>query len=181
MLSFIVAAAWGVTGAAPAHADHYDHLLAPESTCPNQADASQPPAVQKTAMVCMINEARTRSGLSAVRVNGTLTSSAQSKAADLLTCQDFSHTACGRVWPYWITEAGYYRPGQCYGAGENLSWGNGTLATVRVRMGSMLHSDDHRKNILKPKYRDVGIGLVQGDFRGYAGSQVWAQHFGFHC
>lgn len=167
--------------AAPAEASHFDSLLAPASSCPDQEDASLAPAVQKQAMVCALNYARARSELAALAVDPALTSSAQSKAADLLSCQEFSHTACGREWPYWIAQAGYYRPGQCFGAGENLSWGNGQLASVRVRMSSLLHSDQHRKNILKPGYRDVGIGLAQGTFQGYPDAQVWAQHFGHRC
>ena len=78
----------GSASAAP-----YDYLLAPTTTCPYQTDTSKPVGNQVFVMYCMVNYARQHSGLPALR-SSILNESATRKTADILFCQQFSHTAC---------------------------------------------------------------------------------------
>ena len=156
----------------------WDSLLAPESACPGQSDASLPVPTQVQTMVCMHRWARAQRGLSGLHVSKQLRSSSARKARDIRRCQDFSHDACGRDAFYWFKRVGFLRG--FFGAGENLEFGNGEAATVRGAMSAWLNSDDHRDVLLTPSFDDVGIGFASGTFKGYSGVAIWVAHFGYH-
>jgi uncharacterized protein YkwD len=164
--------------AVPARATHYNHLLAPSSTCPSQTDTTRPVGHQVFIMYCMVAHARARSGLPALR-SSVLNESASRKTADILFCQQFSHTACGRDFAFHIRGVGY--PTGCWGAGENLALGSGSYGSVRSIMSGWLHSDGHRNNMLSGSWRDIGIAVRKGSYQGVPNVQVWAQHFGYRC
>jgi len=148
-------------------------LLTPATACPNQSDAKLPAATQQTAMLCMVNYARSRSGLPALATDTRLMSAAARKAADIVGCNQFSHTACGLAFDQRIKDAGYaYRA-----AGENIAWGSGSYATMRSIMTSWLNSTGHRANILSSAYRDQGIAVLKATFSGYANAQIWVNEF----
>ncbi|MDQ3433148.1 MAG: CAP domain-containing protein [Actinomycetota bacterium] len=161
-----------------ASATHYHHLLAPSTSCPNQTNASLTTTDQETAMRCMHNYARAKVGRSALRSNSLVANSSDGKSYDILRCQAFSHTACGRSMLYHFKRVGYTSC-STWRAAENIAWGSGSYGTVRSRMSGWLHSDGHRKNILSSSYRDLGIGLKKGTFKGYSGAQIWTGHFGY--
>jgi uncharacterized protein YkwD len=115
----------------------------------------------------------------ALATHSQLTSSSGSKVADIMRCQQFSHTACGRETFYRMRRVGYAVG--CWGGGENIAWGSGRLGSVRNIMSVWLHSTDHRNNLLRSRYRHYGAGLAKGRFKGYDGAQVWVMHFGYRC
>ena len=46
-------------------------------------------------------------------------------------------------------------------------------------MNSWLHSAGHRKNILTPGFRELGIGYHPDEtFQGHRGATLWSQEFG---
>ncbi len=160
-----------------AQASHYDHLLAPRSACSHQEDPSMPPDAQEPVMGCMHNYARVKTGLQMVIGHQGLMRSADAKSADILRCQSFSHTACGRHTLHHFAQVGYL-VADCWGAAENIAMGSGGYAaTVRSLMSGWLHSDDHRKNILDARPTHMGLALRTGE----KGPNVWTAHFGWHC
>jgi uncharacterized protein YkwD len=168
-----------VAGSAQA-AGPYDKYLAPTDKCTPQTDRSASVASQELAMRCMVNYARRAAGVSPlVGTNEKLMVSADRKAADILRCQQFSHTACGRPFTYHMQQVGYATG--CYGAGENIAWGSGSYGTVRSIMSGWLNSDGHRANILNPKYKEHGVALVVGTMSGYSNAAVWVNQFGYKC
>ncbi len=154
-------------------------LIAPAATCPDQSTLAAPAAKQEQAMLCMTNFARARSGLGELAAAPELGQSAAAKAEDVLSCDSFSHDACGRDFTYWIRAAGYIGE-SCWHAGENLAWGTGEYGSVRSIFRAWLDSTTHRRNILGD-YEQVGIGLLSGSLEGHSGARVWASHFGSHC
>ena len=168
--------------APPASAHHYDHLLAPETACggERQTNTSQTPSELEAVMRCMHNHARAKTGRRALSANSLLGRSSDAKSADMLRCGQFRHGACGRSTLYHVRRVGY-TSGGCWGAAENIAWGSGDLGSVRSVMSGWLHSDDHRPTILKSRYRDIGVGVRKGTFKGYAGAVVWTGHFGYRC
>ncbi len=131
-------------------------------------------------MACMTNYARARAGRGSLLRDADLSRSADRKAADVIRCDSFSHTACGRDFTYWIEEVDY-APGNCWSAGENIAWGTRKLATPRSIFRSWIRSPGHRANILSADYRDLGVGLRAGTLNGYRGAHVWVQHFAAPC
>ena len=154
-------------------------LIAPQAACPNQDDLVAPATAQEAAMRCMTNFARERLGLAPLADAPELDLSASAKAGDLLACDSFSHTACGRDFTYWMRETGYISE-TCWHAGENLAWGAGEYGAVRSIFQAWMRSPTHRRNLLGD-YRQLGVSLRVGDLEGQAGTRVWAQHFGSHC
>jgi uncharacterized protein YkwD len=177
LVALTIALLLAATGSASAH--HYDSLLAPTSVCPGQTDTRRSVDNQEWTMRCMHNHVRSKRRLPYLSTRSGLMSAAGSKSADMMRCQDFAHEACGRDTFYWTKRSGYIS--RCSGAGENIAWGSGSLGSVRAIMSAWLHSDPHRRNLLKAAYRDKGVGLVKGRFRGYSGSQVWTTQFGYRC
>ena len=173
-----VASALLLAPAAASASGPWDSLLAPESACPGQSDASLPVATQEQTMVCMHRWARAQEGLSGLHVSKRLSASSARKARDIRRCQDFSHDACGRDAFYWFKRRGFLK-GR-FGAGENLELGNAEAATVHGAMSAWLNSDEHRSVLLDRSFDDVGISVVTGNFKGYTGVAIWVAHFGYH-
>jgi uncharacterized protein YkwD len=171
----------GMLAIAPASASAsgpWDTLLAPETACPGQSDPSQPPAAQEQTMICMHNWARAQRGLGPLSMERHLLRSSRKKAKDIRRCGQFSHNACGRNAFYWVHRVGF-ETGH-YGAGENLEFGQGSMATVRGAMSAWLNSDIHRSVLLTPDWENVGFNELKGTFEGRRGVAIWVAHFGYH-
>jgi uncharacterized protein YkwD len=147
--------------------------------CPTGIGLDAPAAAQESAMLCLIDEARERYGLTPLAPSTTLRESAVEKGGDLLRCNEFSHTACGREFSFWIRESGYMSA-ECWRVGENLAWGVDEQGTVASIFRAWMHSDSHRANILGD-FEETGIDLRVGQLGGLTGVHLWAQHFGSHC
>jgi uncharacterized protein YkwD len=154
-------------------------LIAPAAACPNQTDASASVSVQEQAMRCMTDFARAGAGLGALTDSAQLDLSSGAKGADVLRCNSFSHTACGREFAYWMRQAGYLSE-SCWRVGENLAWGTGTYGTVRSIFRAWMRSPEHRQNILGD-YEALGLNRQLGELEGQANTVVWTAHFGSHC
>lgn len=147
--------------------------------CPGaiRLDASAP--LQEEAMQCLVNQAREQRGLSPLTESSLLRTSAIDKGGDLIRCNEFSHTACGREFSYWIRETGYLSS-ECWRAGENLAWGVDGQGTVGSIFRAWMRSPTHRANILGD-FEESGMELKVGSLGGLSGVHVWVQHFGSHC
>jgi uncharacterized protein YkwD len=154
-------------------------FVAPIAACPLQNDLDAPPAVQEAAMECLIDFARHRVGIEELTESADLRQSAADKAADVLSCDDFSHFACGREFSYWIEQTGYMSA-PCWHVGENLAWGAGEYGSARSIFTAWMRSPAHRDNLLGA-YADTGISVQVGELGGFRGIRVWAAHFGSHC
>lgn len=167
-----------VPGAGIAQANHYDHLLAPLSLCPKQTDLDRARVDQERTMRCMHRYARREKDRPRIYKSNKLQRSSAKKAHDIIECDHFSHTACGRDAFHWFAWSGFLTG--CYKVGENLTLGSSYKGNVRNAMSNWLHSDGHRRALLDRDFDRFGISMVRGDWKGYR-VQVWAAHFGTHC
>ncbi len=109
-------------------------------------------------MVNYINQARREAGLSALQVNSQMTMVARAKSKDMAVNRYFSHTSptygsfTDLLKHYGIT----YRI-----AGENLAWN--TSGSVSSAHNNLMNSPGHRRNILGPDFRYVGVGVYVGN------------------
>jgi uncharacterized protein YkwD len=153
-------------------------LIAPPESCPGEGlEASIDE--REAAMRCLVGFARRHAGLHELADSAALDRSATDKSGDILRCDSFSHFACGRDFTYWMGRVGYLSA-RCWRAGENLAWGAGRSGSVRSAFSLLIHSPEHRENILGD-YSEIGIGLRIGTLAGNGDAQVWTQHFGSHC
>jgi uncharacterized protein YkwD len=153
-------------------------LLAPRSACPGQHNASARASAQERAMRCLHNFARREAGRPGLRAVRPLARSSNRKSGDILRCDEFSHTACGRDFTYWIRRTGY---GRCFSAGENIAAWSGPGGSPRAIMRLWLNSTGHRRNIISSSFSDIGVGLRIGNLDGVPGTHVWTTHFGDRC
>lgn len=149
------------------------------TNCPAALGLDAPAAAQESAMLCLIDETRARYGLLSLAQSPVLRQSAVEKGADLLRCNEFSHTACGRGFSFWIDETGYMSA-ECWRVGENLAWGVDEEGTVGSIFRAWMRSPAHRENILGD-FEETGIDLRVGGLGGLTGVHIWTQHFGSHC
>lgn len=178
LLLAVALAGAGVPAQAQARAKSFDRLVAPPGSCPGESRHASI-AEQESAMRCMVDFARHRANLHRLSDSARLDHSALDKAADILRCDSFSHFACGRDFTYWMRRVGYI-PARCWRAGENLAWGSGATGSVRSAFSLLIHSPEHRENILG-HYSALGVGLRIGTLAGNREARVWTQHFGSHC
>jgi uncharacterized protein YkwD len=105
----------------------------------------------------LVNQDRAANGVAALRFSGALARVAQYRAQDMLNRGYFSHydpatgqlafSALMRLWGIPYTTAG-----------ENIAWStNPSMAAINTMF---MNSPDHRANILKGAYHQVGIGVA---------------------
>ena len=105
----------------------------------------------------LVNQDRAVNGVAALRFSGALARVAQYRAQDMLNRGYFSHydpvtgqlafSALMRLWGIPYTTAG-----------ENIAWStNPSMAAINTMF---MNSPEHRANILKGAYHQVGIGVA---------------------
>lgn len=110
--------------------------------------------ISPIALLAETNGIRTNDHESALELNAQLTDAAQAKANDMAKRNYWSHvTPDGRQPWSFVSTAGY----QYEAAGENLAYGFGTSDQV---ITAWMHSTEHRDNILKAVYQDVGFATA---------------------
>ncbi len=118
-------------------------------------------AAFENEVVRLVNEERAKQGLSALSVSTELRDTARLRSQEIV--RSFSHTrpdgsSCFTAFPDWNgTKA------------ENIAAGYATPAKV---MEGWMNSEGHRKNILTPGLRYIGVGCYESGGRYY-----WAQAF----
>jgi uncharacterized protein YkwD len=116
--------------------------------------------ISRDEVVRLTNEKRSGVGVGAVSFNATLSAAAQKKAEHMLANDYWAHVAPDGTEPwYFFTNSGYkYKY-----AGENLARDfSSAIAAVDAWMASPSHKD----NLLSSKYKEIGIGVAEGDLSG---------------
>ena len=128
-------------------------------------------AVDASDVVTLTNENRTDDGLPALAENPLLMQAAQDKANDMAANSYYAHVSPDGKSPlYWLQLVGYHY----LNAGENLVIDRTTSEQV---VDAWMASPDHRANILRPQFTEVGVGVAQGVYQGLATTYV-VQEFG---
>ncbi|MGI8911147.1 MAG: CAP domain-containing protein [Rubrobacteraceae bacterium] len=118
-------------------------------------------------------------------VNTLLTEAARDHARDMIDRDYFAHDSPEGETPSDRLERADYitREFSYWTVGENIAWGSGELGAPDNIFEAWMDSDGHRHNILDEDFRQIGIGMSQGDFETrdgnvYAGSRMYAAEFG---
>jgi uncharacterized protein YkwD len=145
-------------------------LIASPSTCPGAASADATAREQRGALLCMINFARTATGLPPVKRSRALVRVARLKGRDIAACQDFDHVACG--FPMFIHFEALdirYRF-----TGENLFAAERPIGTARDAFVAWLQSPGHRRLLFTRDFSDAGIALLRlSRLADTANVQLW--------
>jgi uncharacterized protein YkwD len=126
-----------------------------------QADAMPAQASRvdvERATLCAINLERREHGLARVERNRELTLAARRHSLDMVRRSYFAHTG----FLTRIRSSGYLQTDGRWLVGETLAWGWGEGATPYAIVRAWMGSPDHRRILLRPAYREVGVGVVWG-------------------
>lgn len=126
-------------------------------------DASE----QARAVLNLVNQERSRAGLSALSLDKRLNTAAQKKAEDMRNNNYFDHQSptLGSPFDLMRSEGINYTT-----AGENIAAGQQSAKAV---MESWMNSSGHRANILNKNYKHLGVGFCTGGRYG----TYWVQEF----
>jgi uncharacterized protein YkwD len=128
----------------------------------------------RAEMLAEVNALRRKAGAPELRMNSALQKAAQAHAQDMLDRDFFAHKSPGNTTVRErATKAGY----KWRNIGENIAEGQRSVDEV---VTTWMDSPGHRRNMLEPKFRELGIGLVTGKGRDGEYRVIWVQNFGAH-
>jgi uncharacterized protein YkwD len=127
---------------------------------------SAAPSRTELRMVRLINRERAKRDLPPLRVNVHLVDSARYHSREMLQYGYFEHNSLhpARAWDSRV-RAFLHRSI----VGEALAWGAGTYASPSATVRMWMASPPHRRILLDPSFRVIGIGRVMGRFAGTNG------------
>lgn len=127
--------------------------------------------ISPAEVINLTNQKRAEVGLAPLNENSALSAAAQAKGADMLNKGYWAHVAPDGTTPWnFFTDFGYkYRY-----AGENLAR---DFSSASSAVDAWMNSPTHRENILNPKYKEIGIGVVEGNLAGID-TTIIVQFFG---
>ena len=129
--------------------------------------ADKDASVQAQAVLRLVNQERSKQGLSALTLDKRLNTAAQKKAEDMRDKNYFDHQSptYGSPFDLMRSEGINYQT-----AGENIAAGQ---QSAQAAMESWMNSSGHRANILNKNYKHLGVGFCTGGRYG----TYWVQEF----
>ncbi len=110
-------------------------------------------------LLVLVNEERTKSGLRPLERDTLLRTVARAHSKDMFQKGYFSHINLDHKDPFDRMRAHH---ATFLTAGENLA----LAQTVEIAHMGLMNSPGHRANILNPKFKRVGIGIMDGGIYG---------------
>jgi uncharacterized protein YkwD len=127
--------------------------------------------ISPAEVIRLTNVQRSANGLGALTENSALNGAALAKGNDMLAKGYWAHFAPDGTSPWsFFLKFGYkYKY-----AGENLAR---DFPDASSAVSAWMNSPSHKENILNPNYREIGIGVVEGNLAGVE-TTVVVQFFG---
>jgi uncharacterized protein YkwD len=137
-------------------------VIAAARSAPDARNADQIFAVGdlEQQLLAAINEVRSEHGLTALRSNPGLAAAARAHSLSMAERGFFRHSSYDGA-DFWRRLQAVYAPqsGRWWGVGENILWWSPGLSSGQA-LEMWLRSPPHRKNLLAPTWREIGIGGV---------------------
>jgi uncharacterized protein YkwD len=145
-------------------------LLAPAAAAaPQRAAAKMTPL--ENGVLAQINLFRRAHHLAPLRMNAKLTTAAKRHTVAMATGGFFAHESSDGS-SFWKRIQSFYgsSPWRFWSVGENLLWSSPDVSPKRA-LQMWLNSPEHRKNLMNPVWREIGISAVHeaaapGVFKG---------------
>lgn len=127
--------------------------------------------IPPSTVIALTNAERKAAGLEELKENSTLSKAALAKGTDMLNKGYWAHVAPDGTTPWqFFVNAGYkYRY-----AGENLAR---DFTNPGSTVAAWMASPTHKENLLSPKYKEIGVAVVEGNLSG-ADTTIVVQLFG---
>jgi uncharacterized protein YkwD len=151
------------------------------AACPNGSAVPEPGNLQQleAPIRCLLNAQRAARGLGPLSPNARLRVAALGHSQDMVAKKYFGHKSQSGTSPAdRIRRAGWMPRGGGWVVGENLAWGTGALATPAKIVDAWMASPGHKANILRRKFRQIGVGISAGVPVGGGAGATYATTFG---
>lgn len=130
----------------------------------------------------LINAERAKAGVQPLAFDNDLSEAAEDHSQWMLAADVFSHTGSGGSSSTQRMKAAGYNLQGSWATGENIAWATtrapaGYQDEVQLLHTNLMNSPGHRANLLNPNFREVGLGVEVGDYRGRSSAFV-TQDFG---
>lgn len=122
-------------------------------------------------VIRLTNQKRLQAGLTELTPNQTLSNAAYTKGRDMIDRDYWAHVAPDGTQPWKFFKDFDYKYRY---AGENLAR---DFSNASSAVDAWMNSPTHKENILNPKYKEIGIGVVEGDLAG-SDTTIIVQFFG---
>ncbi len=117
------------------------------------------------------NQQRIQQGLGSLKLNESLTLSAESKALAMMEADCWDHFCPEGKSPWdFFKDSGY----DYVFAGENLAEG---FLNADTAMTAWMNSKTHKDNVLRPEFTEVGFGVITGRYQGRENNTIIVAHF----
>lgn len=111
--------------------------------------------------LCLLNRERAARDLRPLRLDARLGRAALRHSLDMAVHRYFAHDSrSGAGFSARIARTGWMKGRKRWTVGENLARGSGAAGTPRAIVRAWMNSAPHRRNILQPRFRRIGIGIV---------------------
>jgi hypothetical protein len=111
-------------------------------------------------IVSRTNQERLTAGISTLKTNPALDQAAQAKAKDMFDHNYWAHVSPTGVQPWsFIKSSGY----TYLHAGENLARDFSDASSI---VSAWMASPSHKKNLLDPRFQDIGVAVLDGQING---------------
>jgi hypothetical protein len=115
------------------------------------------------ATLCLLNQQRAANGIGPLVENAALSTASAGYSQRMVAQGFFGHESPdGGTLVQRLTDAGYLGDDDAWVVGENIGWGQASLATARSMVTAWMNSPGHRENLLSADYGQVGLGLALG-------------------
>jgi uncharacterized protein YkwD len=180
VLTVITAAAVAFVGTAVTASDP---VQAGSREC--SAKRVQPASVARRVVVrsilCLLNKKRTERGMGRLKPDSEQRRAASRHNRLMVRSKCFAHRCPGEGDLVTRLTRASYLPCSCaWGVGENIAWGTGSRATPKATVRAWMRSPGHRRNILNPEYRHIGVAVHEGvPISGLGGGATYTTDFGY--
>ena len=122
------------------------------------------------SVLAEMNRVRAQHGLAPLRFDRTLQRAARSHTRSMVARNVFAHGDFASRMRRFGARGPFLA--------ENLAWGSGSASSPRALVQMWLKSPPHRRNLLRPGFRRVGVGAMMATFSGASGARVVTADFG---
>jgi uncharacterized protein YkwD len=136
------------------------------------------------ALKCLIDNERESHGLVRLLTSSKLRDKAGDHSDSMDKYNYFSHNSRdGHSFIYRIKQTGYLSGTSSWQLGENIGWGRDAPPngfTPRDMFNGWMNSASHRDTMLKPSFREIGVGVTWGSPTGSLeyGGAIYTADFG---
>jgi uncharacterized protein YkwD len=135
-------------------------LMAPTVAAPASSTAQQRLSTLESGVLQQLNAIRTQHGLQPLKLNAALSAAAVQHSREMGAAGYFRHESSDGS-SFWKRIGRWYAArGHAYWAvGENLLWSSPDVTPAEA-LQLWMRSPEHRANILKGEWREIGVSAV---------------------